>query len=419
MKHVALLLPGLDRIGGAERQVLVLAKGLRRRGWRISMVVLSGSGAAASGLAESGIAWHSLGMRKGLAAPRGWLRFHRWLRGERPDIVHAHLPHAAWLARWSRLAAPIPVLVDTLHSSWTGGLGRRLGYRLSRQFPDCVTAVSHAAASAHFQARMIAAGRLAVVPNAVDGTEWHPDPSARAGLRCKLGLGGAFAFLAAGRLESVKNYPNLLDAMTGVKQPTRLLIAGEGSRREELTALAARLGLSDRVRFLGFQPDLRPWMQAADAFVLASRWEGLPVALLEAAACALPAIATDVPGSREAIVEGETGWLVPSGDPEALAEAMNRLAGTSLQRREEMGQSARCFAVARFGLETVLDRWEALYDGLLAGTRPAISRMWPTGCADASLHAPAACATPPDRHTLLPPDRGATDGVPQEPDPPR
>src|SRR6202453_3157581 len=129
MNHIALLIPGLDRIGGAERQVMLLAKGLRSRGWRVSVVALSGAGGeAAAELTAADVTFLSLYMRKGLADPRGWMRFNRWLRRERPDVVHAHLPHAAWLARWSRVAAPLRVLVDTLHSSSTGTLGRRVGY---------------------------------------------------------------------------------------------------------------------------------------------------------------------------------------------------------------------------------------------------------------------------------------------------
>ena len=130
MSHAALLIPTLDRLGGAERQLILLARGLSGRGWRVSVVALSGSGgAAAEELRGCGVAFLSLGMRKGLADPRGWIRFHRWLRKARPDVVHAHLPHAAWLARWSRLAVPAPVFLDTLHSSSTGGRGRRFGYR--------------------------------------------------------------------------------------------------------------------------------------------------------------------------------------------------------------------------------------------------------------------------------------------------
>ena len=128
MNHIAFVIPGLDRIGGAEQQLLLLARGLRSRGWRVSIIALSGTGQNLStALAADSISFFSLAMRKGLADPRGWLLLHRWLRNQQPDVVHSHLPHAAWIARWSRLAAPVRVLVDTLHTSSTGRLGRRLG----------------------------------------------------------------------------------------------------------------------------------------------------------------------------------------------------------------------------------------------------------------------------------------------------
>jgi glycosyltransferase involved in cell wall biosynthesis len=150
LSHVALVIPGLDRIGGAERQVILMAKGLRRRGWRASVLALSGAGGdAAADLTAAGVDFLTLRMRKGLADPRGWIRFNRWIRYQSPDVIHAHLPHAAWLARWSRMAAPVRVVVDTLHSSSTGTMGRKLGYRWSGWLADRVTAVSQAAADAH------------------------------------------------------------------------------------------------------------------------------------------------------------------------------------------------------------------------------------------------------------------------------
>jgi glycosyltransferase involved in cell wall biosynthesis len=175
--HVAFVIPGLDRIGGAERQTTMLAMGLARRGWRVSVIALTGTGGeAAAHLAAAGVDFLSLRMRKGLADPRGWLRFHRWLRRTRPEVVHAHLPHAVWLARWSRLAAPVRVLVDTVHTSATGTLGRRLGYRLSASLPDQVTAVSAAAAEAYQAAHMVDAARLLVLPNGIDPNRWKPAP---------------------------------------------------------------------------------------------------------------------------------------------------------------------------------------------------------------------------------------------------
>src|SRR4051794_11126095 len=100
MNHVAFVIPTLDRIAGAERQVVLLATSLIKRHWQVSIIALSGTGGDAVGeLDDAGATFMSLEMRKGLMDPRGWFRFNRWLKRERPDIIHAHLPHAAWLAR--------------------------------------------------------------------------------------------------------------------------------------------------------------------------------------------------------------------------------------------------------------------------------------------------------------------------------
>ncbi len=366
MSSIALMIPTLDRIGGAERQVILLAKGLSKRGWHVSMVALSGTGEQVAGeLAAEGVKFLSLEMRKGLADPRGWICFHRWLLCERPDIVHANLPHAAWLARWSRLASPVRVVLDTIHTSATGTLSRRLGYRRSSWLPDRVTAVSDSAAVAYLSARLVPLNGLTVLPNGIDIKQWKPDLLLRKALRHQLGLADEFLWLAAGRLEPVKDYPALLRAMRRIPAPARLVIAGNGPLEGQLRHLAAELGLTHRIQFLGFEPDLLPWMQAADGFVLASRWEGLPMGLLEAAACALPAVATDVAGSREVVVDGYTGILTPPANPEALAMAMNRLMETPLKERNAMGERARQSVMERYDLERVLSRWESLYSTLL------------------------------------------------------
>jgi glycosyltransferase involved in cell wall biosynthesis len=366
LNHIAMVIPGIDRIGGAERQMIQLARGLRERGWRVSVVALSGTdGNEAAELTESGIGFLSLRMRKGLADPRGWIRFHRWLQRQRPDVVHTHLPHAAWLARWSRLGAPMRVLVDTLHSSSTGTVARRLGFRMSNWLPDKVTAVSQAVAEAHLLARMATAEKLAVVANGVDAGHWRPDAQVRSIVRRELGFEDEFLWLAAGRLDPVKDYPTLLKAMVNVPQRARLIIAGGGQLESELRRLSTDLGLVSRVRFLGFAPNVCRLMQAADAFVLCSRWEGLPMALLEAAACGLPAVATNVPGTREAVVDGETGFLAVAGSAEALQSEMTRMMRLTPQERRAMGERARELVEEHFSLDKVLDRWEQHYVDLL------------------------------------------------------
>ncbi|MGB6687636.1 MAG: glycosyltransferase [Terracidiphilus sp.] len=375
MSHIAMLIPTIDRIGGAERQVILLAGGLRKRGWRVSLVALSGVGGDAAGeLAAAGVEYMSLAMRKGIADPRGWIRMNRWLHRERPEIVHAHLPHAAWMARWSRVAAPVRVVIDTVHTSATGTVGRRLGYRWSRRLPDCVTAVGDAVLESYIAARMVSAQHCRVIPNGVEIETWKPAAETHAARRRQMNLANEFLWIAAGRLEPVKDYPTMLRAFAQTPGDSRLAIAGSGPLRAELQELAAALELQDRVRFLGFEPDIRSWMQAADGFLLSSRWEGLPMGLIEAAACGLPAVATDVPGTREVIVDGQTGWLAPAGDAAAFAGTMISVMKSTPQQREAMGQRARRRAVECFSLDAVLDRWESLYRELLArNPRP---RRW-------------------------------------------
>jgi glycosyltransferase involved in cell wall biosynthesis len=370
MTHVAFVIPTLDRLAGAERQMILLACGLAQRDHRVSVVALSGTGGdAASQLHLAGIEFFSLRMRKGLADPRGWFGFRAWLRREAPDVVHAHLAHAALLARWSRLWACAPVVVDTLHSSGIGRWGRHAGYRLSKRLPDRVSAVSEGVAQAHRAARMALPQTLVVIPNGVEIDRWRPDPKAREQQRRRLGFGNEFLWFAAGRLEPVKDYPTLLSAMVELPAGAHLAIAGAGSAEADLRRMAVRLGLQNRVRFLGFLPDVLPWMQSADAFVLSSRWEGLPMSLLEAGACGLAAVATDVPGTREILVDGDTGLLTPPGDAVTLGSAMNRMMNLDAGVRSVMGAMARRRVVDRFSLNSVLDQWEALYAELAAARR--------------------------------------------------
>ena len=383
MKHIAFLIPTLNRVGGAERQVVLLAQGLARRRWRVTIVALTGTpGETEAELRSAGIAFQSLEMRKGLADPRGWIRLNRWLRREQPEILHAHLPHAAWIARWSRFAAPVRVVIDTIHTSGTGTPGRKLGYRCSNWLTDQVTAVSSGAAEAWQAARMVPRKMLEVVPNGIDTDAWKPDPSARASLRAELKLKDEFLWLAAGRLEQVKNFPALLSAFAALPANAHLVIAGSGSQAEALWSRTRDLGIENRVRFPGYQANLLRWMQAADGFVLPSLCEGLPISLLEAGACGLAAVSTAVAGATEILVNELTGFLAADSTPEALSATMQRLMETCGESRRSMGKSARRRIESLYGICAALDHWEDLYIELLAA-RPVAARTGTrTGAAD-------------------------------------
>lgn len=373
--RVAMLIPGLDRIGGAERQLLLLAPGMVRMGWQVAVVALSGSGReAGDALRSCGVEFLSLRMKKGWADPRGWWKLERFLRRWRPRIVHTHLPHATWMARWSRLITPVPVLLDSLHTTATGGWTRRFGYRVSRWLTDLTTAVGPAVAEAWLDASTLGAERLAILPNGIEMGRFSSDSAARAHIRQLLGMNQEFLWLAVGRMEAVKDFSTLLRGFAGAANSAHLAIVGNGAEQPALRALAAELQIEERVHFPGFQPEIAPWFAAADAFVSTSLWEGLPMGLLEAGAAGLPAVATDVPGIRDALQDAETGLLVPPRNPEALRCAMNTLMDLPMEKRRAMGADARKFVGRHFRMESVLRQWDSLYNELLA--RNPQPRRW-------------------------------------------
>lgn len=373
MNSIAFLIPTLSQYGGAERQTSLLAQGLTERGWRTTILTLAQSGTDEFEPGIQGIDRVHLAMRKGLADPRGWIRLCAWLNRNTPDIVHAHLPHATWMARWSRIAAPARVVVDTIHTSGTGTQGRRRGYQWSNWLTNQVTAVSRGAADAWINARMVSADKLTILPNGIDTEFWKPSLGVRAEIRRQFGISDDFLWLAAGRLEPVKDFPTLLRAFAQLPIRSRLVLAGCGSQERELRSLAESLSLTSRVHFLGFEPNLLRWMQAADAFVLSSRWEGLPMCLLEAGACNLPCVATNIAGASEIIADSRNGFLARANDPDSLATCMTRLMDLSDERRQEMGNTARQIVETRYSLPSILDQWEQLYLHLLAN-HPHASR---------------------------------------------
>ncbi len=374
MKKIAFVIPTLDKIGGAEKQLLLLANTLRNRGWWVSVVCLSGTASAAKNKLED-IDCVLLKMKHGLKDPAGWLHFIRWLRQERPSVLHAHLPHAAWLARWSRLLAPVRVQLDTIHTSSTGSWGRRFGYLISRWLPNSVTAVSQSAAANYLHARMASEKQISILPNGIEVGE-QPTSQAERQTVCKRpGLSNNFEWLAIGRLEYVKDYPTLLRAFAKLTQNARLSIAGVGSDKSALRKLADELSIQSRIRWLGYVENLSPWLQAVDAYVLTSLWEGLPVGVLEASAHGLPVVATDTSGVREALPESSGKWLVPIKNADALGETMQRMMELTQEERRESGELNFRFARDNFSHGKIMDQWEALYEKLL--TESPTPRRWP------------------------------------------
>jgi len=362
--RLALLIPTIDRIGGAERQTILLASGMAQRGRDVAIIALAGSGGnSLEELSSHGVSFTSLNMRNGLADPRGWIGLHRWMASHKPDVLHAHLPHASLLARASRLVSPIRVLIDTIHSPATGGSLRRFAFRVTSRLPNIVTAVSPSAAEPWTSGGLVHRPNLVIVPNGIDFDYWKPEHEARRSPEFR----DRFVWLTVGRLDAVKDHATLLHAFACLERASHLLIAGTGSLRSELQRLSHDLGIASRVSFLGFRDDIRTLMRTADAFVLNSRWEGLPVALLEACACELPAVITNTPGAREVLPDPGVS-PVPIGDSDALAAGMRELMSFSKSKRLELAVHQRQTALS-FNLSSTLDSYEELYRNALSTTQ--------------------------------------------------
>jgi len=359
--------------GGAEVQVFLLASELKRRGHDVTLVSMRDPEAFEPELMQLGIPLYSLTMQRGVGDPRALFRLARVVRECRPDVVHSHMVHANLLSRLSRLLVRIPVQISTAHNFSEGARWREIAYRLTDALCDLTTNVCVRCVEHFVEVGAAPKHRIRYMPNGLDVQGFERIPGVRAAKRSELGVpGDSFLWLAVGRLEEQKDYPNLLAAVkrlleTGDAPEFRVVVAGAGSLEASLRARATELGIEgSTLQFLGERKDVVELMAAADGFVMSSAWEGLPMVLLESGAACLPAVVTDVGGNREVVSDGEAGFLVPPYDSEALAGGMRRMMALGPRELLEMGKAAHLKVKSQFGLAGVVDRWEELYREFLA-----------------------------------------------------
>ncbi|MCA9672237.1 MAG: glycosyltransferase [Myxococcales bacterium] len=351
-------------LGGGESVALHLAGRQVEQGHDVHVAALSaGEGPLAREFRERGVSVHNVEhLRQGFDP----LMYGRMLGffsfTLRPDVVHTHDPHSLVYA-----AAPGKLrgatVVHTKHGAdATPGFGLWL-MRGAGLFVDTLAAVSQETAQTALKMREISESKLRVIENGIDLDGFAPDAAVRAAVREELGIpADAWVVGAVGRVEAVKNHALLLRALAPLLDPkTHLVLVGDGSLRGELEKQVASIGEHARsAHLLGMRRDVARLSKAFDAFAISSDSEGLPLALLEAMAGALPVASTAVGGIAKVIEDGKSGLLCPAGDETALRAQLQRLRDDA-ELSKRLGAGARQVVEARYSLDATLEQYMQLY----------------------------------------------------------
>ncbi len=373
-------------MGGAENLAVQIANAHARQGGVSHMVVLTGPGPCSARL-EPGVVVHYLGyhrasisnpLRFAFSLRHGLKLLTDLIREQGIQIVQTHLPDEnLWglvLQRLGRCQVVVTIHNNHFLDEKSGSaLGRFMIPRLYRQiFRHCgaVVPCSEEVRNTVQEALNIPKrdqGRVFTVTNGVLRPE-DLAPGQREKLRHQMGIpDGAFFLLAAGRLTEAKNFACLLDAMDLLKKdavPVKLVIGGEGRLRPVLEEQVARLGISDMVNLPGNLENLLELMSAADGFVMSSRWEGLPLVLLESMMRGLPVVGTRIKGIADTVEDGVHGHLVDVDDAVGLARGIALLL-KDREGAEAMGQRGKKMVEDRYSFARVYREYRMVYDQAL------------------------------------------------------
>lgn len=381
---ILIVIGGLN-VGGAERHVSYVTRALCRAGWSIGVYSLAGDGPLRADLESAGV--------KVISPPAGQTSFGRllilrplWMLiagthviytmlRMRPKIVHFFLPAAYLIGAIAASLARMKIRVMSRRSLNDYQLAypmmRWLELKLHSRM-DAVMGNSMAVVRQLHDEEEVSGDKLGLIYN---GIELPVRDTDRATLRSSLAIAGpTLVFTIVANLIPYKGHRDLITAFGLAKdrigQPWYLLIVGrDDGIGSEILTMARELGIDRNISFLGSRSDVASLMSASDVGLLSSHQEGFSNTILEAMAAGLPMIVTNVGGNAEAVVDGETGLVVPPHDPGSFAEAIVRVARDP-SLRERYGAAGRKRVEALFLLDTCVARYESLYRGLMQGKIP-------------------------------------------------
>ncbi len=362
-------------VGGAQRQLVELAKALRtQQAWRPVVIALSVQKTTlVDELSQAGVTVHLIEQRR-TADPACLWRLIRVLRRERPAIVHTWLftadcygRIAAWLAGVTRTVCALRNTIDDMPPRQRL-VNRWLTYGTSR-----VTVNADAIREGLIREGGVPARKIVTIHN---GLTVRDAPGAAANGRHRAGLQMPPTARVVGmvaRLSAQKDHRTFIEAavtIAAARPDVYFLLIGDGALRQQIERLVDASGIGGRFRLLGERRDVWELWPQIDCCVLSTRYEGCSNVIMEAMAAGRPVVATDVGGNRELIVDGETGRLVPPGNAAALADAVLDILREP-HRAATMGASGQARIRAGFTIEAAAAKTQALYRELLTGRRTA------------------------------------------------
>lgn len=354
-----------DSVGGASVHVRDMATAMSERGHEVT-VLLGGTGQVTEQLSAAGVQFRSLRHLRRAIHPwhdlRALVEIINELRHLRPHLVSAHTSKAGLLARLACRWLGIPAMytphgwtIDSRISPWLGPLFASME-RLAARWSAAIVCVCESERQLALQKQIADPARLHVIYNGMRDIALN--------LQADAGI-EPVSICSVARLDAPKDHRTLLAALAQLNQSEwRLDLVGDGPLLPDLQRLAGELGIAERIAFVGYLPDPAPILARSQVFVLSTRSEAFPRSILEAMRAGLPVVASDVGGVGEAVVDGHTGTLVPPGDADALAAALNGLLREPA-RRQLLGHSGRLNYEDHFRLDIMVNRTIALYETLM------------------------------------------------------
>ena len=370
--EVAHVITGLP-VGGAQTVLLQLAQRLPPSEFGTKVISLTEKGEVGLELEASGVAVRAMNMSRALPNPLSLFRLSSMLQKWRPDVVQTWLHHgdlvgglAAKLAGrrrvvWNIRRSSFDLRHDRRSEVWCA----RACAALSGRLPSAIVCNSSAAASIHVGLGY-AGDRMRIIPNGVDVETFRPDSSARSDVREELGIpGDGFLIGLIGRFHPQKDHRGFVGAagrLASLDKRARFVLCGENVTRDNpvLASWIKATGYEDRFHLLGVRSDIPRVTAALDVSTSSSSYgESFSNAVVEAMACSVPCVVTDIGDSRSVV--GGSGIAVPPSSPAALVRAWRSLLGMSASRRSSMGTAARRRAADKYSIETMVARFGKLY----------------------------------------------------------